>query len=328
MRIRRTFEYHPKIGYRYLPEFKARIPDKEFGGYLIQTNSQGFRDVRDFSVPKSPGTKRVLLFGDSYSAGYGVSNNKRFSNFLEQQIEGLEIFNFALPGTGTDQQYIAYKEYATEIEHDLLIIAPLVENIRRNVAQYRIFTDQSGNQVAYAKPYYELTDGELILKGSPPSKEPIPKSELAPEIRTGTKGRLKPLKQWIKKRGLQSIAQKISRYQPVPEYNQPNHPDWLLMEAILKQWITNHTKPVLLLAFPLREHSDGVASAAPYQARFNELALESGCQFHDPLPDLLKVPYSERQAFRFPRDCHFTPAGHQAVADSLKPTLQQLLFDQ
>src|SRR3972149_6968280 len=100
---RQTLEYHPVIGFRFIPGIKARIDSPE-GGYLIQVNDSGFRCTHNFEKNKKPGVRRILLFGDSFTAGDGVSNDKRYGDILEKEIPDLEVFNFGLPATGTDQQ--------------------------------------------------------------------------------------------------------------------------------------------------------------------------------------------------------------------------------
>jgi carbamoyltransferase len=145
---------------------------------MIPTNGDGFRSNHEFVRSRRPNTKRILLFGDSFTAGDGVSNGQRYSDQLEGLVEGLEVFNYGLPGTGTDQQYLAYGEFSREIEHDLLVIAVLVENVRRVVARYRPFLDESGGSWLYAKPYYELVHGNLVLRGVPVPPMPLKESEV------------------------------------------------------------------------------------------------------------------------------------------------------
>ena len=75
----------------------------------------------------------------------------------------------------------------------------------------------------------------------------------------------------------------------------------------------------------LPQHLDETCDAAPYQARFAELALELGCRLHDPLPDLLRIPSATRRQLRWEKDIHFTPAGHDALAHSLQPVIADML---
>ena len=163
---KQIYEYHPVIGYRFIPNIQTRI-QHESGGYLIKTNSLGFRSEFEFNPTKTENYKRILLFGDSYTAADGVSNKKRYSDVLMQMLPNTEIYNFGMPGTGTDQQYLIYKEYAKGIEHDLIMIVVLVENIRRVTAQYRVYLNDKNERVVFQKPYFQLQDKTLVLKNIP-----------------------------------------------------------------------------------------------------------------------------------------------------------------
>lgn len=72
-------KYHPRIGYTYMPCSKMCVNGRN-GRYLVRTNLAGFRSEREFEEQSSPGQFQVLLFGDSQSAGEGISNTKRFSD--------------------------------------------------------------------------------------------------------------------------------------------------------------------------------------------------------------------------------------------------------
>lgn len=324
--MRQIFEYHPIIGYRFIPNIKARIPH-ESGGYLIQTNNQGFRCIHDVHKKKSKSVFRILLFGNSFTAGDGVSNQYRYGDILEQQIENLEILNFALPGTGTDQHYLIYQEYASNIEYDAIIIAVWVENINRVVAHYRLYQDERGREVLYAKPYFELSNGQLILRNIPVPRQPISKSELSKEEKrlVDWGGRFITLRNIINRLGFLDIARRLSRYQPVPQYKNPKNPAWCLMKAILLEWIQNCRGPVILMPIPFYHHIEGISNPKHYQIRFRELAEEAKCILHDPLPDMMRYSIEERCNFRFKNDIHLTRQGHEALANSLKPVVEKLI---
>ena len=122
--MRQIFKYDPIIGYRYIPGLRARIPH-EGGGYLFQVNSSGFRCRHDFTPRKKEGKRRILLFGDSFTAGDGVSDGKRFGDILEELIPDLEVYNFGLPGSGTDQQYLAYREEGDVYKRQPVVISDM-----------------------------------------------------------------------------------------------------------------------------------------------------------------------------------------------------------
>jgi hypothetical protein len=323
---RQLFEYHPVTGYRFIPNLKARF-EHEGGGYLVRVNSDGFRCDHDFVENKQSGIRRILLFGDSYTAGDGVSNGQRYSDLLEKTVPDLEVYNYGLPGSGTDQQYLAYREFTKDIEHDLLVIAVLVENIRRVGAHYRVWYDEAGKPVCYAKPYFEITGGKLTLKNVPPQKEPVDVTKL-PEVERkflDQGGRFPAIEKIVTKLGISNLVQKVSRYQPVPEYDNANNPAWQTMRAILQEWIKSSTTRVLLMPLPLYQHVEDLSDASHYQTRFKELAQSTGCTLYDPLPDLQKYSMKERRGFRFSKDPHPTPRGHAALAACLVPVVKALL---
>ena len=323
--MRQIYEYHPTIAYRFIPGLKVRVPH-ESGGYLIRTNSDGFRCEHEFTRPKTPGKRRILLFGDSFTAGDGVSNPRRYGDALETLIPGLEVFNFGLSGTGTDQHYLIWREWAKGIEADAVIITTLVENIRRVNSRSRPFVSDTGEDRIFAKPYFELRSGSLLLHGVPVKREPLTAEEGAePAAGVARFGRFPLLRRWVNRMGLRDFVQKASRYQPLPEFDDLRGREWALMKAVLLEWIRQVPQPVLLAPFPVSQYIERTASANNCIARFREAAAEAGCQFHDVLPDLYRYTMEERRGFRFPVDVHPTPAGHEAFARSLVPAVERLL---
>jgi hypothetical protein len=317
-------KYHPRIGYTLMPSVKSRVPH-EAGGYLVRTNAAGFRSDHEFVRERVPGQFRAVLFGDSQTAGDGVSNSDRYSDQAMSLVPDLSIYNYGLPGTGTDQQYLTYQD-CMDVEHDLLIIGMYVENIGRVAHRFRPFFDEKGQEVIYAKPYYSLDAGQLQLHHVPVPKAPLRREALSPEdaehVDWGVP--FAGLRGVVKKLGMRDLMQKITRFQPVPAYDSPDNPDWLLLRAILEAWIRGSSVPVLLHVIPMWPFIEESSDPANYQSRFAELARDTGCHLHDPLPDLWKYSAEERRAFRFKTDTHFTPSGHRAVAESLAPVLRTL----
>jgi lysophospholipase L1-like esterase len=329
--MRQLYEYHPVVGYRFIPNLRARVAH-EGGGYLVHANEAGFRSNRPFVKRAVPGFRRVLFFGDSFTAGDAVSNHQRYTDLLETRFSKnhpyqLETYNFGLSSTGTDQQYLAWREFAQDIEHDVLVIAVFVENVRRVVAHYRPHRDADGCERIYAKPYFSLDAGQLSLHHVPPRAVPYEAEELpaSEQAKVDSGGRFPVLRKVVTAVGAREAVQRLTRYQPLPAYDSPDSEGWRLMRAILSEWIGAATRPVVLMPLPLPQHLDQVCDAAPYQARFAELAAELNCTLHDPLPIFLRYGKTERRRFRWETDIHFTPEGHRALADSLAPVLERTL---
>jgi len=323
---RQLFQYHPTIGYQFVPGLKTR-EEHEGGGFLVRTNQAGFRCRHEFVARKRPGMFRVLLFGDSYTAGMGVSDAARFGDVLEAMLPDVEVYNFGLPGSGTDQQYLIHREYAARFEHDLVVIGAMVENIRRVASRYRPYATLEGETLILAKPYFTLeSDGSLQLQ-----HVPVPKTPLAADSEeqryVDRFGRLVWLREAVNRfaPGLKDRVQRLTRYQPLPAYDRPDDPDWRLMKAILARWCDEARAPVVIVPVPLYQYVEKTASARAYQARFRELASLPGVTIHDPLPDFHRHPRAERRGFRFVHDCHLTASAHRVLAGSLAEAVRALL---
>jgi lysophospholipase L1-like esterase len=98
-------------------------------GHKFTINELGFRE-RNFGFKKPPNTFRILVFGDSFTYGSGVSEDHRFTNLLEgflNEKEGgtkkYEVLNFGMPGYSTDQEHDTMKVMLKLIECDLVIVA-------------------------------------------------------------------------------------------------------------------------------------------------------------------------------------------------------------
>src|SRR5688572_20499800 len=329
---RSIFQYHPTYGFHFIPGVKARIPH-EGGGYLVRANADGFRSDREFVASRSAGRRRVLVLGDSYTARHGVSNGARYSDLLETHIPNLEVYNYGLPGTGTDQHYLVYRDVAPRIEHDLIVIAVLVENIRRVVAHYRLFENADGKRVALAKPYFALDERDaLVLHNVPVPPREISLDELPAHEREHVDqgGDLSLVRRAVNflGPGVKSVLQSAFGQNPLPAYDSPDDPAWRLLRAILARWIAEASVPVVVVPLPLYHYVEDIADPSAYRARFTELARASGAQLHDPLSDLMALPPEQRRALRFERDVHPTPFAHEQLARSIAARIQPLLATQ
>ena len=321
--------YHPRLGYTYTPNFRGRRPH-ENGGFLLRANAAGFRSDREFD-PEPSGGYRVFLFGDSQTAGFGVANAQRFSDRLEALVPGLEIYNFAVSGTGTDQQYLNYLEHR-QINHDLVIIGLYVEDVQRVNSAFQRYNDADGRAVYYAKPYFRNDQGRLDLHGVPVPKHPLRQDDMPKTTQTGA------FRDTIKtKLAHSTTAQMIARSLRLPELMralQARHgpagysdrePAWQLLELILQTWIANSAAPVLLLPIPSRDLVSSTSVMDNYSMRYRDFSTKSGCHIHDLLSQFRVYSEIDRRNLYFRNDVHLSAAGHAAIAASLAPELTKLV---
>ncbi len=340
---RSQMRYHPQVGFIYMPSARMRVPGAQ-GGYLVQTNAAGFRSDREFVARRSPGTFRVMLFGDSQTAGDGGANATRYSDLLEKAVPGLEVFNYGLSGSGTDQQFLAYEACASGIEHDLLVIAVYVENIRRVNRRVIKSRDANGEEALYAKPYYQIDGDGLVLHNVPVPKRPWTEKTLPPELLPhvysysetnffSRKDRPPPAEDAAAprtplaplRRVLKDLAMRVASFQPLPDYDSPGNPAWVLLRRILETWLRASRTPVLLLPLPHHVYLAAGSDPGGYQARFQELAQATGCHLYDPLPDIWKFSAEERRSFWCDAAGHLSSRGHEMLAGLLEPVVGRLM---
>lgn len=323
---RNLFEYHPIIGYRYIPGLVARVRH-EAGGYLVRCNQAGFRCDHEFTEKKTREVFRVIVFGDSFTAGNGVSNGKRYSDLLDSRLKQVEVLNFGLPGSGPDQHFLIFQEYATQIDYDLVILAPMVADIWRIMVSEQLVISYSDSQVTKKpKPYYELKDGQLRLQNQPVPRtlRPVNSLELD-QLEQKNIGFLKQNFRKIYKRypELHCFLQRIRDLRSPIEYEEATNEAWLLMKTILANWIQQVEKPVLLSPIPTFSHINGCMKADGYLQRFAELAIEKNVELIDILPEFFKLSFKKRRQCRFKNDDHPTELGHEVIANALLPHINK-----
>jgi carbamoyltransferase len=330
---RMVIQHHPTIGHLFVPNLRARIPN-ELGGYYVRTNSLGFRSDIEFRREKG-GRPRILFFGDSNTAGDGCENRERFPELIGQEL-GAEVFNYGLPGSGTDQQLLIFEQFARGVEADLIVICVSVHNIERIQVAARESIDRvTGKRVMVPKPFFTLDGEDLRLRNVPVSLHRAPVEAAPPGTAQDdsksqrqwtfklrefyqSEPRLTKTRRLIQARFPRVKSEIIRRigFQPHPEYLTPRSHGWRLMEAILKRFFSGASPtPVLLVPIPTYYfYFDGIDPI--YQGLYESLALpEKEVHVADITTPLRRLSPEERTRMSFQYDYHFSQFGHRQIAD-------------
>jgi len=315
------YQHHNVFGYKYISNLNIQHPGRE-GLYTIETNSQGFRYHKDFCIKQDSVKKRILLFGDSFTAADSISNEYRYSDLVESHFDHLEIYNYAMPGIGTDQQFLIFQEecHKTRMEYDLVIIAVLIENIKRVNAEYRIYLNEDKKEEIFRKPFFKINNGELELRNVPLSQEPL---ALVPDSETKVYGGMpknfrSSIPGWLK-----DLIFRIGLYQPIKEYSNETNDEWLLMSKILSNWINLCKSPVIIMPIPLHHFYEGNAKPI-YLQRFHELTNQTNSILVDPLPHFRSRSTKEIHKIRLRNDTHPSKYGHKLLSEVLIRELKTL----
>lgn len=324
--VKPYIRHHQRLGYEYVPGYDAELPQPRGGIYRLRINRQGIRSDRDYDARKPPGIKRrLLVFGDSFAAGQYIANAERFSELLERRHPGLEVINFGLEGTGTDQQLLLYEEVGQRFEHDAVALFPFLQNIRRNLVDSRAAIDpQSGQTVLIAKPRFVLRNGHLEL-----TNVPVPADRPPAPQGLGADDQLSPGRSWkqvvSRYPGASWLKRQLARlwpWEPFPEYARPDTPAWRLMAAILEQFIAKASGKPFLLVPVFYVSYVRQKMARNYWVRFQSVAdRHPQVRLVDLLPAFKTLGSAADTAFFEPEDCHWSPVGHVLVANVLSKEL-------
>lgn len=122
---------NPILSFEFKPGYRSDDPNVPV--HYRRINSHGFRDVeREYAKP--PGTKRVILLGDSVVVGYGCG---QIDQLMSRQLEalydtaGVEVLNLAVTGYCTRAEVELLKERGLAYDPDLVVLV-FVENDFRN----------------------------------------------------------------------------------------------------------------------------------------------------------------------------------------------------
>jgi len=300
------------------------------GPYLLTTNSIGMRSSREYSTKKPNDRRRFLLLGDSYSAGTGVNNGDRFSDQLEKSTPNLDIMNFGLAASGTDQQVLVYEAIAKFFEADGYIFAPCTTNILRNQLDvFPIREHRTGGVWYRPKPYFTLDAEGLILHNQPVPNELLPEEDGASRVRSRPGVKLAPSWEFgatpsrlrhnsLANRLYLSLAQTYTGFQSAQSHA------WLLMRRIIERFLQQvKGKPTFIVPLPTYQHF--MTNLSPsYITRFSELDDPSARRYVlDVLPSFKRLPTNDRKECYFEEDLHYTAVGHQVVSECIFDALKR-----
>ena len=336
---RQLISFDKDIGHLYVPNIKARIIDSE-GGYFFRTNSEGFRS--DINFKKKKEKLRILFFGDSNTAGDGVSNENRFSEKLGNYLNA-EIFNYAVSGTGTDQQLLIAQKYAKEVDADLIFFGVLVENIERNKVEFRETISSFSKKINLtSKPYFKIKNDDLVLENCPVRKfnghiKSVDKNKVQWAIpknqtllyNTVNFFRKTQIFKFLNKKfenELSILRSKIIKtfYQPFKDYKKPNSIGYILLKKIIDKFLEDFNKtPIILMPIPTYHYY--VDGAKPiYQNFFKKFDKKFKNVFMiDPLTKINSLNLKEKKTLSLKNDkSHFSIKGHNFLANFIANEIQ------
>ena len=145
--------FDPVLGWAPKKQFTG-IHEKNGFAIPVHQNQFGLRAPDSLLMENPEGKRRIIVLGDSYVWGYGVDDNKVFTELGESRY-GAKLINFGVSGYGTDQEYLLYKGLGKNFVANEVILA---------ITPYNDFMNNTATrQYGYDKPYFLLVNDQLHL---------------------------------------------------------------------------------------------------------------------------------------------------------------------
>ena len=154
------YEYSDYLGWKNKPYANGTFYTPDSKTY-ISINSKGLRDY-EHSYNKAGNKERIQFYGNSFTWGYGVNADERYTNVFAGELDKTfpnkyEIINLGTSGYGTDQEYLLLKTEGIKYQPDFIIFA------------YHNDATDVGRKVAYnyPRPFYIIENNSLKLTNVP-----------------------------------------------------------------------------------------------------------------------------------------------------------------
>lgn len=114
----------------------------------VKTNSLGLRNP-EIAIPKPRETTRILVLGDSFTMGMGVSEDKAFPRLIASRLTSdkpVEVINAGLPTADMSYYYLFLKNLSARIQPDIIIIGfyPYNDVHDEEILPYNTRVDERG----------------------------------------------------------------------------------------------------------------------------------------------------------------------------------------
>lgn len=148
--VENFYEPDPLCGYRMRPETDFVFANS-FRGYAarVHTNSHGLRDD-EFPVAKPAGEFRVLLIGDSFTAGLEVDRRETFEAVCESQLARhgpVQVINAGVRGYNLDNIRGFLENEGIHYEPDVVVYLFVENDLTNEIESKPAVTDETRGTV-------------------------------------------------------------------------------------------------------------------------------------------------------------------------------------
>jgi len=299
--------YDPELGWVNIPNLS--LPDLYGPGASFRTNAQGFRNDVPITDAVPTGRVRIVCSGDSFTLGYGVSNDQAWCNHLAALDGRLEPVNMGQGGYGIDQAYLWYRRDGTAFAHDVQVFAFITVDFGRM---------RDAAFLGYPKPVLAIEGGRLVTRNVPVPSKSEARIKLRELIRTAAMFRTVQLMQsWL------------SRPAPSPppraDTADPLRPVVAGVFESLRELHRRRGSTLVLVYLPMQADYAEVRDTDAWRTFIRDEAQRAEIAFVDLVDDLRTIPSHELGSYFIKAgestygrgEGHYTVRGNDFIARAL-----------
>lgn len=300
-------QYDSVLGWKLKPGSYGRHKTTKGIDVLYKINNQGFRDDVDYQKQKNK--KRIIVFGDSFVFGFGVENHNTFPKILEK-LTNYEVLNFGVVGYDPGQYFLSLKNEGLSYQPDIVIYGIYLGNDIVDITRDHLF---HGDRY---KPYFEIENGDLVLKNVPVPQERVQPEEI--NFRVKNIDIYKKLS-WVFKFKTFSLLKNISKWNLYPLLTKFNFvkgitdydKNFLVLGKILEETQTLiGGKKLIVVIIPLRNIRFDYLEQE-FAKKLESISKSKNIDVINPIPFMTRLGSDK---FYFLQEGHFNEKGHELMA--------------
>jgi lysophospholipase L1-like esterase len=295
------------LGWSGQPNQHLRYRRPEFDT-MVQLDADGWRQPEP-PRPARP-VHRLLVLGDSFTWGWGVSQGQVFTDLLQAALPAtVAVYNRGVVGFGTGQEYLLLQREFAARAYDAVVLMFFINDLADNI------DGKEGH-----RPYFEVVDGHLHPRNQPAVAQNSPVEQFLKEHSRAY--RFVDFEVGMLKRRFAGEAADERGYREAAAVDFHDLPGYAVTARLLgaiRRLTCEHGARFLLVYIPQRSEFEADAPL-PYvrsvHAMIDDIARREGIPLLDLSPRFQQQAKAGKQLI-YAVDAHWTPAGHRLAADVL-----------
>jgi len=121
---------HPDVGYLFPANMEATV-ESSYVSFTYRTDEFGFRNSQRW-----PRRAEIVALGDSITFGYGVDEDKAWTDLRQKSLRRSRIVNLGLPGAAPQQYLRIYETYGIALRPKVLLVGLFPGNDLKDAAEF------------------------------------------------------------------------------------------------------------------------------------------------------------------------------------------------